>query len=143
MSDPFDLNRFLQAQLNVYEGVLIELGAGAKTGHWMWYVFPQIIGLGKSPTTRRYAIKSAAEAVAYLEHTVLGVRLLQCTRLVYGLSGRSVEKIFGFPDNLKFCSSMTLFAEVSSEEIFNRVLEKYFEAKPDMATTDILKGLEQ
>src|SRR5271166_3919505 len=112
-NDSHDLNRFVLAQSRVYDQVLSELRAGAKTSHWMWFIFPQIRGLGRSPTSMQYAISSREEARAYLQHPVLGSRLKDCTRLVLLVEGRSVEEIFGSPDDMKFRSSMTLFSQVS------------------------------
>src|ERR1700756_83260 len=110
MSDPYDLQRFVDAQNPVYDKVCSELRDGRKKSHWMWFVFPQIAGLGSSPLARRYAISSLAEAAAYHAHPILGPRLTECTSLVNRVEGRPVEQIFGYPDDLKFCSSMTLFA---------------------------------
>jgi len=104
----------------------------------MWYVFPQIHGLGHSPMSRRYSIKSAAEARAYLDHPVLGARLRECFAVVYGISGPSAREIFGSPDDLKFRSCATLFTSVSDEPIFDQVLEKYFDGKPDEETLRLL-----
>lgn len=142
MDDLYSLTRFVIAQDKVYEGVLYELGAGQKRGHWMWYIFPQIKGLGYSAMAHRYAISSREEARAYIEHSVLGPRLRQCTQLVINLEGHSVEQIFGYPDNLKFRSSMTLFrACTKNGELFEDALDKYFEGTPDQATLDIVKQL--
>ena len=107
--DPFDLARFLEAQADTYAQAVRELRSGQKRSHWMWFVFPQIDGLGASATARRYALKSLAETRAYLGHPVLGARIGECTRIVNGLAGRSARQIFGTPDDLKFRSSMTLF----------------------------------
>jgi uncharacterized protein (DUF1810 family) len=111
--DPYSLQRFLDAQAPVYERVLGELRAGRKRSHWMWFVFPQIAGLGQSEMARRYAISSLAEAKTYREHPVLGARLRDCTALVNQVDGRSIDEIFGYPDDLKFHSSMTLFARAA------------------------------
>jgi uncharacterized protein (DUF1810 family) len=135
MSDPYDLERFAAAQNPLYEQVLAELRAGHKKSHWMWFVFPQIAGLGASPMARRYAISSLAEATAFLDHPVLGPRLRQCTGLVLAIEGRGVDEIFGYPDNLKFRSSMTLFSRAApGERLFAEALEKYFADGPDPAT---------
>jgi uncharacterized protein (DUF1810 family) len=135
MSDPFDLQRFVNAQGPVYDTVLAELRNGRKQSHWMWFVFPQIAGLGQSLTARKYAIVSRAEASAYLDHPVLGLRLLECTRLVNAIDGRTAHEIFGTPDDLKFRSSMTLFAQVTSAgDDFIAALWKYFEMEFDPAT---------
>ncbi len=138
--DPFDLERFVEAQGPVMEQVRSELRRGQKRGHWMWFVFPQIKGLGRSETAVYYAIGSREEAVAYLKHAVLGPRLVECTRLVLGVTGRTSEQIFGEIDSIKFCSSMTLFAQVTVKEtVFQEALEKYFEGKADGATLELLE----
>jgi uncharacterized protein (DUF1810 family) len=133
------LNRFVIAQESSFKRVLSELRAGAKMGHWMWFVFPQIRGLGRSPTSIEYAISSLDEAKAYLEHPVLGPRLKECTQLVLDVDGRSATDIFGTPDDVKFRSSMTLFAQVSrDDDIFYRALQRYFEGVSDQLTLDRL-----
>src|SRR3954451_24186606 len=114
--NPYNLERFVSAQQAIYPQVVSELRAGKKTSHWMWFIFPQIRGLGRSPISLEYAISSREEARAYLQHPILGPRLKECTRLVLGLQGRAVEDIFGSPDDMKFRSSMTLFAPVSPED---------------------------
>src|SRR6185369_3198286 len=135
MDDPFDLQQFVAAQAPVYERVCAELSAGRKRSHWMWFVFPQIHGLGSSAMAQRYAITSLAEATAYLDHTVLGPRLRACTVLVNAVDGRSAHAIFGSPDDMKFHSAMTLFLRAGSEdELFRTALEKYFAGKLDNAT---------
>jgi uncharacterized protein (DUF1810 family) len=141
-----DLERFVDAQGSVYEQVRAELGSGQKRSHWMWFIFPQIHGLGSSPTARHFAISEIDEAIAYLNHPVLGVRLRECAGLVYAVKGRSVSEIFGYPDDLKFHSSATLFAEAAKRklpadpdnQIFGDILTKYFDGKPDRATLDRL-----
>ncbi|HEX4268761.1 MAG TPA: DUF1810 domain-containing protein [Steroidobacteraceae bacterium] len=134
-----DLERFLQAQEPVIERVLEELGAGRKTSHWMWFVFPQIQGLGSSSTAQHFAIASRAEAQSYLCHPVLGARLRECTRLVNAVAGRGIEEIFGYPDYLKFRSSMTLFAHSTPDnQVFVEALRKYFEGEYDPLTLDKL-----
>ena len=139
MSDPFDLDRFLKAQSPVFEDVQAELRRGIKEGHWMWFVFPQIKGLGHSSKARKFAISSRAEAEAYLAHPVLGSRLTECTRLVNLGKGRSIEEIFGHIDSLKFRSSMTLFAQVAGDNtVFKAALDRYFGGKPDQLTLDRL-----
>ena len=139
MSDAFDLDRFVQAQAPVMGQVLRELGEGRKASHWMWFVFPQLAGLGHSALARHYAIGSLAEAMAYLEHPVLGRRLVECTDLVNKTEGRSVHQIFGSPDDLKFCSSMTLFASARpGVSVFREALDKYFDGTPDPLTVDKL-----
>ena len=139
IDDPFNLSRFVSAQARDYEIAREELRNGRKRSHWIWYIFPQIDGLGSSPTSKLYAIKSKAEAQAYLEHPVLGTRLLECVNIILGIEGRSASEIFGYPDDLKLKSSMTLFATVQSQEPrFSRVLDKYFEGKRDSRTIDLL-----
>jgi uncharacterized protein (DUF1810 family) len=142
MNDPFNLQRFLDAQDPVFEDVLDELRHGQKISHWMWYIFPQIKGLGHSWTAQHYAINSLEEAKAYLEHPLLGKRLRTCTQLVMNIDGRTVRQIFGYPDNLKFCSSMTLFNRVDeTDQIFSKALMRYCEGNPDTRTLDALTDL--
>lgn len=137
--DPFALERFVTAQAAVIDRVLDELRAGRKQSHWMWFVFPQIAGLGRSPTAVHYAIASLDEARAYLAHPVLGARLRACTGLVLDVKGKSAHDIFGSPDELKFHSSMTLFARAApAEKLFGDALEKYFAGRADNATLDRL-----
>jgi uncharacterized protein (DUF1810 family) len=134
------LERFVQAQEPVIARVLQELQAGRKTSHWMWFVFPQIQGLGNSPTARRFALASRTEAEAYLRHPILGSRLRECTRLVNAVERRSIEEIFGHPDDLKFRSSMTLFAHATADnEIFTEALRKYFGGEHDPLTLEKLR----
>jgi uncharacterized protein (DUF1810 family) len=136
-SDPYHLERFLLAQDRVYPRVLSELQAGAKMSHWMWFIFPQIRGLGRSPMSIEYAIDSRDAACAYLQHPILGSRLKECTALVLQVERRSARDIFGEPDDIKFRSSMTLFAQVSSDDdIFEQALQKYFDGIPDQLTID-------
>ena len=133
------LERFVQAQEPVIEQVLAELRAGRKTSHWMWFVFPQLRGLGRSPTAQHFGIASRAEAEAYLRHPVLGPRLRQCTQLVNAVRKRSIEEIFGYPDNLKFRSSMTLFANVTADNrVFADALNRYFGGEHDPLTLERL-----
>lgn len=133
------LDRFVDAQQPVIERVLAELRAGRKASHWMWFVFPQIQGLGHSATARRFAIQSFAEAEAYLRHPVLGPRLRECTRLVNEVEGRGIEDIFGYPDHLKFRSSMTLFAHATEDsQMFREALRKYFGGQEDPLTVERL-----
>jgi len=140
MDDPFDLERFVEAQEPVYEQVCRELRAGRKQSHWMWFVFPQIRGLGHSPTAQHFSIRSRAEAEAYLRHPVLGARLRECMALVNAVEGRGISDIFGYPDDLKFRSSMTLFAEVAPEEqVFRQALDKYFGGEPDERTVALME----
>lgn len=135
MSNPFNLKRFLDAQADVYEDVTAELRAGMKSTHWMWFIFPQIAGLGTSLKAVRYAISCRGEAAAYLERPVLGPRLRECTRLVNAIEGRSIYQIFGYPDDLKFHSSMTLFANAAEDnEIFTNAIKKYFNGTMDSST---------
>lgn len=135
------LERFLEAQASCYPAALAELKAGRKRTHWMWFVFPQIAGLGSSPTSRHYAIRSRAEAEAYLAHPVLGPRLVECCRALLELEGASASDVFGYPDDLKLRSSMTLFAAVSPDGgVFSQVLDKYFGGRPDPRTLQLLGG---
>jgi uncharacterized protein (DUF1810 family) len=135
MNDPYDLQRFISAQDPVYEVVRSELRDGRKRTHWMWFIFPQIGGLGTSLLARKFAIGSLAEASAYLDHSALGSRLIECTGLVNLIEGRPIEQIFGYPDNLKFCSSMTLFAHATSDNHpFMAALQKFFKGESDPAT---------
>ncbi len=135
MNDPYDLQRFVNAQDSIYDDVRAELRAGSKRSHWMWFIFPQIEGLGRSPTAVRFAIKSDAEAQAYADHPILGPRLRECTELVNAIENRTASDIFGYPDDLKFRSSMTLFAETApAPSIFRQALGKYFAGEPDQQT---------
>ena len=143
MTDPFDLNRFIRAQETVYSQVNTELSQGRKQSHWMWYIFPQIAGLGFSARSQRYAIASRGEAEAYLAHPVLGSRLIECTGLVLAVQGRTIHDILGSPDDIKFRSSMTLFAATSDKAIFGEAIEKYFAGKRDPATLEILDKLDR
>ena len=138
-NDPYDLQRFVDAQSRCFDRVCRELSEGHKRSHWMWFIFPQLKGLGHSAMAIRYAISSSQEAEAYLRNPILGPRLRQCTQLVMLVEGRSIERIFGTPDDLKFRSSMTLFANTSGEDkIFQEALRKYFAGKPDPLTIDLL-----
>jgi uncharacterized protein (DUF1810 family) len=139
VDNPFDLERFVRAQEPVYERVCAELRNGRKSSHWMWFVFPQLRGLGSSSMAERFGIASRHEAQAYLDHPVLGLRLRECTALVNQIEGRSVEQIFGYPDDLKFRSSMTLFASAGSDNRnFQDALQKYFQGEPDPRTLQLL-----
>ena len=141
MDDPFDLERFVQAQQAVYAAVCAELRGGLKRSHWMWFIFPQIQGLGSSSMATLYAISSRAEAAAYLAHPLLGPRLRECTRLVNEVAGRSIEEIFGYPDDLKFRSCLTLFERASpQEQLFSEALRKYCRGKPDLRTLELLRS---
>jgi len=142
--DPFDLGRFTSAQEGIYGSVLAELKRGQKRTHWMWFIFPQIDGLAHSTTSKYYAIKSIEEARKYLNHPVLGTRLLQCAETVLAVEGRSVSEIFGYPDDLKLKSSMTLFAYVADpRSVFVRILDKFFQGERDVRTLDLLEQLKE
>lgn len=137
--DPFNLERFVLAQQETYPHALAEIRAGQKRTHWMWFVFPQVQGLGLSEMARRYAITGSDEARAYLEHPVLGPRLVEITGALLALEGRTAHKIVGSPDDMKLRSSATLFASVSAPgSVFERVLARYFHGEPDEATLDRL-----
>ncbi|WNV74210.1 DUF1810 domain-containing protein [Geodermatophilus sp. DSM 44513] len=137
MSDPFDLERFVRAQDGgTYDQALRELRDGAKRGHWMWFVFPQVAGLGRSPTAQRYAVSGLEEAHTYLAHPVLGARLLECAQALLALPGRDPVAVLGAVDAVKLRSSMTLFeAAAPDERVFGEVLERYFDGERDEATT--------
>lgn len=138
-SAPHDLSRFAQAQADVYELALAELKSGQKRSHWMWFIFPQIDGLGSSPTARRYAIRNLAEAKSYLAHPVLGPRLLASAAALLEIKGRSAREILGSPDDLKLRSCATLFAQISpSDSVFHRLLDQYFQGQPDRKTLELL-----
>jgi uncharacterized protein (DUF1810 family) len=137
--DPYNLQRFTDAQADRYTQAEMELQAGRKESHWMWYIFPQIKGLGRSVTAQEYAISSIDEAKAYLNHPVLGARLRECTRLTTSVNGRSIEDIFGYPDHLKFHSSMTLFARATDDNgVFTEALRKFFHSEYDRQTLERL-----
>ncbi|MEO8183860.1 MAG: DUF1810 domain-containing protein [Deltaproteobacteria bacterium] len=139
MDDPHQLQRFVDAQAPVYEQAWGELRRGRKASHWMWFIFPQLKGLGTSEMAQKYAIASSAEATAYLEHSTLGPRLLDCTRLVIQIDARPLVQIFGSPDDLKFRSSMTLFAHVAPDNhVFLSALEKYCDSQLDARTLQLL-----
>lgn len=139
IEDRFNLERFVEAQQGVYEGVRSELRAGLKRGHWMWFIFPQIRGLGHSDTSEFYAISGLDEAVAFLEHPILGRRLRECTALANAIRSASAKEVFGRPDDLKFRSSMTLFAHAASDNaVFLQALEKYFGSAFDPLTLERL-----
>jgi len=136
-SYPFNLRRFVDAQAAVYDSVIAELQAGRKRTHWMWFIFPQVKGLGHSQMAVEFAISSREEAAAYLDHPVLGTRLRECTRLVLEIEGRSIQEILGSPDDLKFRSSMTLFSAVApGESLFRKALDRYFAGEPDRLTLE-------
>lgn len=139
-SDPYDLERFVNAQAGMYAVALSELRAGQKRSHWIWYIFPQVAGLGFSAMAQRYAIQSRAEAEAYLQHPLLGARIVECAEALLAIHDRSVEQIMGEPDDLKLRSSMTLFARVShAESVFERVLQKYYGGGEDAKTVAFLQ----
>jgi uncharacterized protein (DUF1810 family) len=135
-----EMNRFVQAQDDIYATVLTELRSGRKTSHWMWFVFPQVAGLGTSGPARFYAIKSIGEAHAYLQHPILGPRLLECAETLLSIRGRTAREIFDYPDDMKLKSSMTLFATISSDEsVFHRVLDHYYAGERDTRTLRLLE----
>ena len=139
MGDSFNLARFVEAQAGDYERALSEIRAGRKRSHWMWYVFPQFEGLGNSPTSRHYAIRSPEEAAAYLAHPVLGTRLLECAAAALKIQGRSALEIFGSPDDMKLRSCATLFAYVSPDgSVFHRVIDQFFQGQHDERTIELL-----
>ena len=140
--DTFHLNRFMDAQAGIYETAYAELKKGQKRTHWMWYIFPQIDGLGRSTTAKYYAIKNLEEARQYLKHPVLGPRLLECAEAVLAIDGRTASEIFGYPDDLKLKSSMTLFASVAPPgSVFVRILDRYFHGEPDGRTIQLSEQL--
>ncbi|MGP4054673.1 DUF1810 domain-containing protein [Mycobacterium sp. 4D054] len=136
--DPFDLERFVTAQQRVYPAVLAELRAGSKRSHWIWFIFPQLRGLGRSATAQRYGISSLEEAGAYLSHPVLGPRLRECATLLMTHQGRSATTILGHPDDLKVRSSMTLFARAGGDGVFRTVLDAFYDGHEDPATLELL-----
>ena len=143
-ADPHELSRFVEAQARCYARVLEELAAGEKVSHWMWFIFPQLRGLGMSSTARRFGLSGLEEACAYLVHPLLGARLLECTRLVLAVEGRSAYEIFGSPDDLKLRSSLTLFAQAAAPapipetRVFGEALAKYYGGEPDPRTLELL-----
>lgn len=144
VDDLYDLNRFIQAQKNDYERALAEVKSGRKRSHWMWYIFPQFDGLGFSQTSKRYAIKSVAEAKAYLSHPILGPRLIQCVEAVLQVEGRSADEIFGSPDDMKLKSCATLFAHVSpAGSVFEQLLNQFFQGDRDTKTLCLLETSSQ
>ena len=137
--DPYKLNRFVQAQETAYDQAFSEIKSGQKRSHWMWYIFPQFDGLGFSATSKRYSIKSIAEAKAYLNHPILGSRLRECIEAVLGIEGRTAHDIFGFPDDMKLRSCATLFASISPPgSVFDQVLDAFFQGEHDPKTLDLL-----
>jgi uncharacterized protein (DUF1810 family) len=140
LSDPYCLARFVEAQAGSFDAAIAELRAGQKETHWMWFIFPQIAGLGRSATAQRYAIQSKAEAEAYRAHPILGMRLAECAEALLSVRGRSAEQIMGYPDGLKLRSSMTLFAAIAGPgSVFERVLQKYYGGEKDPKTVDFLE----
>ena len=143
-ADPYNLARFVEAQRRDYAQALSEIRHGRKQSHWMWYIFPQFEGLGSSPTSRHYAIRSEAEAAAYLAHPVLGPRLHECAEAVLGVEGSSAHDVFGSPDDMKLRSCATLFGSVSPVgSVFHRLLEKWFEGKPDARTVRLVESVRE
>jgi uncharacterized protein (DUF1810 family) len=146
VNDSYDLARFIEAQAGCYSRVLAELAAGEKTSHWMWFIFPQLKGLGSSPMARRYALSGIAEARAYLEHPLLGARLRECTRAVLAVEGRTAHQIFGSPDDLKLRSCLTLFAQAAAaspapeDRAFGEALARYYRGQPDPLTLGLLSS---
>ena len=140
MQDHFSLDRFVKAQAEVFSDVLEELRAGSKRSHWIWFIFPQMKGLGYSAQAAFYGIGSLEEAAAYLRHPLLGARLTQCTELVNQVEDRSIREIMGSPDDMKFRSSMTLFAQAAEDNaVFRKALKKYFGGEPDRLTLEMLR----
>ncbi len=141
MNDIYQLQRFLDAQEDIYPNVVRELKQGRKESHWIWYIFPQVKGLGKSHISQKYALGSLDEATSYVQHPILGNRLYECTEIVVDTEGSTVEHIFGYPDYLKFHSSMTLFSQVENHNpLFDSALRKYFNNKKDQLTLDTLSS---
>ena len=140
--DKYNLSRFLEAQLTTYEGAMLELARGRKESHWVWYIFPQIEGLGKSDIAKLYSIKSLEEGRAYLEHPVLGQRLIEACEVLLSLKNTSIDEVMGFPDDLKLLSSMTLFELVSeSNSIFTKIIKVYFDDERDKKSLGIISAL--
>jgi uncharacterized protein (DUF1810 family) len=140
--DPFDLERFVAAQADVYDAALHEIRNGRKQTHWMWFIFPQLAGLGMSPTSQHYGIKGLREATAYLSHPFLGPRLIECSEAVTLVPGRSARDIFGSPDDMKLRSSATLFSRVTGDSsVFRRILEQYFAGQADPRTVALLDDI--
>jgi uncharacterized protein (DUF1810 family) len=138
VEDPFNLRRFREAQEPIYLSVVDELRSGRKRTHWMWFIFPQIAGLGRSETARYFALSNLDETSAYLNHSILGARLRECARLVNEVNDRTAKQIFGSPDDLKFCSAMTLFGLVSAADSeFSRAIDKYYSGKRDQITLEL------
>ena len=141
MTDRYNLHRFVEAQGTNYDEALSELRAGQKRTHWMWYVFPQLAGLGNSPMSARYSIRSEEEARAYLEHPILGRRLIECAEAVLAIGNKAAHDIFGSPDDMKLRSCATLFAHVSPPgSVFKRILDQYYSSEPDPKTLSLLSN---
>ena len=139
-ADPYNLERFVAAQLDVYDSALLEIKSGSKRSHWMWFIFPQILGLGTSDKALFYAIRNAGEAALYLEHPILGKRLLECAVALLTVKGRTASEIFGYPDDIKLKSSMTLFDYVAGpDSVFAKVLGTYFSGEHDEKTLQLLR----
>lgn len=140
--DKYNLNRFIEAQMATYEGAMLELARGRKESHWIWYIFPQIEGLGRSDTAKLYSIKSLEEGRAYLKHPVLGQRLIKACEILLSLRGASIDEVMGLPDDLKLLSSMTLFEALSdSNSIFTKMIEFYFDDERDETSLGIIKSM--
>ena len=140
--DKYNLSRFIDAQETTYEGAMLELARGRKESHWIWYIFPQIVGLGNSETTKIFSIKSLEEGRAYLEHPVLGPRLVEACEILLTLKDASINEVMGFPDDLKLLSSMTLFEALSkSNSVFTKIIEIYFDSERDKATLEIIESI--
>jgi len=140
--DKYNLSRFLEAQMVTYEGAMLELARGRKESHWIWYIFPQIEGLGRSDTAKLYSIKSLEEGRAYLEHPLLGPRLIEACEILLSLKDTSMDEVMGFPDDLKLLSSMTLFEALSdSSSIFTKIIEIYFDDERDEASFKLIKSM--
>ena len=140
--DQYNLNRFIEAQMTTYEGAMLELTQGRKESHWVWYIFPQIEGLGRSNTAKLYSIKSLEEGRAYLEHLVLGPRLVEACEILLSLKDASMDEVMGVPDDLKLLSSMTLFEALSdSNSIFTKMIEFYFDDERDETSLEIINSL--
>ena len=139
--DQYNLNRFIEAQMTTYEGAMLELTRGRKESHWVWYIFPQIEGLGRSDTAKLYSIKSLEEGRAYLEHSVLGPRLIKACEILLSLKDTSMDEVMGFPDDLKLLSSVTLFEAISEPNtIFTKIIEIYFDGERDKTSLEILES---
>jgi len=142
--DQYNLNRFIEAQMTTYEGAMLELTRGRKESHWVWFIFPQIEGLGRSDTAKLYSIKSIEEGRAYLEHLVLGQRLIEACEILLSLKDASMDEVMGFPDDLKLLSSMTLFEFISgSNSIFTKIIEVYFDDERDKGSLKLIKSFNQ